>query len=900
MAMDKAAILDEVKFDKLISDIKAGNSPSELDFSKEKLTNIQIKALFEALQTEQQQSITSLDLSHNYLFLTPQNYPSRDEFYDLLVNFLRANPQLEILNLSGCLLGDEGATEVAVSISNHPSLSSLDLSNNAIGNAGAIAIAKALDENGSIEELNLAENAIDIAGAIRIAVTLEIHSLKSLILNSNPIGDAGVKALAKALEINPSLVILAIRDAKVGVEGGTELARVLETNQSLKILDISKNNMVETGNAPPFARAIEKNTSIILLNMNENLKNSFYGGESGLPKTSENLQDIIKALKKNKSLRSIHFNGSALEYLGINHLAVTMKGNDRIFDLNFTLDKSATQNWYDYGFDGYVEKNQLTYIPPVHISLQHNKRKAEEELKASLLKLNNELLEIIKLVYSEVSLKQIASIKIMDYLKMIQELRQKMLIELLIFEKLLEGKHAHQENPQNVKETVTFVAFVDYRFLSLCDNSRKQKLKSQEPWYQITAAVMTETLKTARRLMSFLRQSLHKIENEESKIESETEQRSMPLEELMTAQEARMNMDKKHNDEKAQLKERQDTEKKAMEERHAKVIAEENGTVKNLERQQTQALIGLKRDHAQRKQILENRYREIVMSIRASEPGKKIIGGGFPNDTVLLDNIEGLIQTKEALENTLKAVHDLRILNPINSSQLASRPFLSQGLSKEDYTFLKPLSMECAKIKHELDGLEAIFKKELLSLENNQYRARQAEEEHHKKRLIDNKRDIYEKEKQFKLQCEQEIQRLLEQQLAESFASLKLRQNLAQELKRPARKQSFQKIQARSWPNAASTGSLSSHSTSASGSASEGKLAASWTSLSSSLADLMSASSASYSVGSSASASLPLLYDGIKTAKLTEEDSDSAKPRSAAAKEEGLDRIETEAQECSV
>jgi Ran GTPase-activating protein (RanGAP) involved in mRNA processing and transport len=193
------------------------------------------------------------------------------------------------LSLQECSLGDDGAEQVVASplISNPDGISTLSLRHNHITAAGARAIfthlrtaADRLSElvldynpisdagvqplpallkdsnNGQLESLSLRYCGITSAGCRSISSALTKAQVKGadrgvrhLSLAGNAIGDAGAKAIAAALKLNVSLEELDLTGCSIGAEGCSAIAEALLSNTHLKHLVLDYNNIGSEGAA---------------------------------------------------------------------------------------------------------------------------------------------------------------------------------------------------------------------------------------------------------------------------------------------------------------------------------------------------------------------------------------------------------------------------------------------------------------------------------------------------------------------------------------------------------------------------------------------------------------------------------------------------------------------------
>lgn len=113
------------------------------------------------------------------------------------------------LNLDNEVIGDVGATAIAIALQGNTALTTLELDSNNIGIRGATAIAEALKVNTALTTLWLEGNSIGDRGAAAIADALKINTvLTTLDLYYNNIGDAGATSIAEALKVNTALTTL--------------------------------------------------------------------------------------------------------------------------------------------------------------------------------------------------------------------------------------------------------------------------------------------------------------------------------------------------------------------------------------------------------------------------------------------------------------------------------------------------------------------------------------------------------------------------------------------------------------------------------------------------------------------------------------------------------------------
>jgi Ran GTPase-activating protein (RanGAP) involved in mRNA processing and transport len=125
-------------------------------------------------------------------------------------------------------LGDEGACLLTSAIANVNTIVSLDLTSNQIGSAGGAFIFTALKDNQSIIDLNLSS----AEGLAR-----------------NTLGPAGVKPLAKVLQINQFLTFLNLAGNFIGDTGLGYICQGIQggNNKGLKVMNLTLNDISDEG-----------------------------------------------------------------------------------------------------------------------------------------------------------------------------------------------------------------------------------------------------------------------------------------------------------------------------------------------------------------------------------------------------------------------------------------------------------------------------------------------------------------------------------------------------------------------------------------------------------------------------------------------------------------------------
>eukprot|EP00762_Andalucia_godoyi_P004972 ANDGO_01364.mRNA.1 hypothetical protein CAOG_05626 len=169
------------------------------------------------------------------------------------------------LVLSGNVLGDAGAQEVANLVQQWPSLSSLSMEDCHVSDAGGMSIALALgnlnsadldgnDYDGHLPTkgsrlvfLDLSSNKLANDFAFAFSSSLRTNrSLQTLILSNNRIADKGGVALAEVLrDKNRTLQRLSLIRNMLGFRAGQGFLDMLRSNAVLHTLDVSHNSITK-------------------------------------------------------------------------------------------------------------------------------------------------------------------------------------------------------------------------------------------------------------------------------------------------------------------------------------------------------------------------------------------------------------------------------------------------------------------------------------------------------------------------------------------------------------------------------------------------------------------------------------------------------------------------------
>ena len=187
---------------------------------------------------------------------------------------LTETTSLTNLNLDGTGLGDDGASAIARGLAANRSVSALWLRSNGIGDPGAIALgyamatcrlellwlwtnnvgdagalslARGLQASTTMRKLNIAKCNVGDEGCGAFAAALAGTSapFEDIMFDTNPIGDAGVSALAEGIRVSSTLQQVLLNKCKVNEQGGIALAAAIAQSTSMQCLILDSNDLTD-------------------------------------------------------------------------------------------------------------------------------------------------------------------------------------------------------------------------------------------------------------------------------------------------------------------------------------------------------------------------------------------------------------------------------------------------------------------------------------------------------------------------------------------------------------------------------------------------------------------------------------------------------------------------------
>jgi Ran GTPase-activating protein (RanGAP) involved in mRNA processing and transport len=238
------------------------------------------------------------------------------------------------VNLVRCCITRRGATLIAKALMNNKSLTILDLSFNRIGDEGVAVLADALAINTTLAELHLQSVGMSSSGLAAIAEALKTNtSLQKLVMRLERVGtdrgavlvqDSAVCNLADALEIHPTLELLAIYSVGMGDDGARAIAKALRMQHSLKHLDMSDNPLTVAGVAA-VADALKTNSTLEILYL------------QNVAMEEDGARAIAEALLTNPSLQVLDISDNHIGTAGVSAVANALATNNALKKISLCM-----------------------------------------------------------------------------------------------------------------------------------------------------------------------------------------------------------------------------------------------------------------------------------------------------------------------------------------------------------------------------------------------------------------------------------------------------------------------------------------------------------------------------------------------------------------------------------
>ena len=248
----------------------------------------------------------------------------------MIGTFFKSNDSLSKIQIENCEFGEEGARQLSLAIGNcGKSLKVLNMANDEenLENGQVVDIITALSMHPQLEELRLSDVNFGRNGCIALSTLLRCTTtqLRSLNLNENNIGDAGVEMLVNALTTVNTLQDLELGATRsITIRGWKEVASLLERPGSyLENLSIYGSNIGDKG-ALIFANALANNSTLKHLDLDD------------CRITREGWAHFSKLLCDTSSVNKTYSSNHTLQYVGddrgdfdVRYLLVLNKREDK-------------------------------------------------------------------------------------------------------------------------------------------------------------------------------------------------------------------------------------------------------------------------------------------------------------------------------------------------------------------------------------------------------------------------------------------------------------------------------------------------------------------------------------------------------------------------------------------
>ena len=157
---------------------------------------------------------------------------------------------IETLELPMCRITPRGAAYLGNVLAQNETVKSLVLDFNPLGDAGAAALGDGVKWNASLSKISLQYCDIGPAGGEAVSKFLvRSSSVQELALRGNPLGPTGVTAIGRSLAKNAYLTRLDLADTCFGIdiEAVEALRDGIEGNETLEAVDLDLNSIVPAG-----------------------------------------------------------------------------------------------------------------------------------------------------------------------------------------------------------------------------------------------------------------------------------------------------------------------------------------------------------------------------------------------------------------------------------------------------------------------------------------------------------------------------------------------------------------------------------------------------------------------------------------------------------------------------
>ena len=245
----------------------------------------------------------------------------------VILQALKENSQLKALNLGGNNMTGQVAEELANVIKNNSGLEELYLYNNDL-RSSATVILQALKENSQLKALNLNGNNMTGQVAEDLANVIKNNSgLEELYLFNNDLRSSATVIL-QALKENSQLKVLDLNDNNMTGQVAEDLANVIKNNSGLEELYLFNNDL--RSSATVILQALKENSQLKVLNLNINNM------------TGQVAEELANVIKNNSGLEELHLSNNDLRS-SATVILQALKENSQLKVLNLSSNKMTGQ-----------------------------------------------------------------------------------------------------------------------------------------------------------------------------------------------------------------------------------------------------------------------------------------------------------------------------------------------------------------------------------------------------------------------------------------------------------------------------------------------------------------------------------------------------------------------------
>ena len=218
------------------------NRISRLDLTRNNIGNMGVEILVNSLKDSK--SLVSLNLSSNSI-----SYKGGQNIFGSLIN-QESIIDLNLASLEGSnrnRITEVGIQDISIYLKNNHFIEMLNLSGNSIKNEGFSYICEGLEKNQSLHNLDISNNGINEKGikkGLEIINNYKISSkISNLNISNNPISTNGIIILASNMKSFPNLISLNIAYCGFEFKGFQTLLKSVQYMKKLENLNVSGNNL---------------------------------------------------------------------------------------------------------------------------------------------------------------------------------------------------------------------------------------------------------------------------------------------------------------------------------------------------------------------------------------------------------------------------------------------------------------------------------------------------------------------------------------------------------------------------------------------------------------------------------------------------------------------------------